>query len=108
MKIQKTQTRTEVIGVIGAGYVGLVTAATLASLGHEVVVVDVDADKIARLRHGDVPMVELGLPEQHDLEELQLVGFDVREQAQVLEGFVVEALRLVDHQHRHLPLGRAL
>ena len=63
MKIQKTQTRTEVIGVIGAGYVGLVTAATLASLGHEVVVVDVDADKIARLRHGDVPMVELGLPE---------------------------------------------
>ncbi|HET7350975.1 MAG TPA: UDP-glucose/GDP-mannose dehydrogenase family protein [Marmoricola sp.] len=63
MKIQKTQTRTEVIGVIGAGYVGLVTAATLASLGHEVICVDVDEEKIDRLRKGDVPMVELGLPE---------------------------------------------
>jgi len=53
----------ETIGVFGLGYVGLVTAATLASLGHDVVCVDIDAEKIRRLRAGDVPVVELGLPE---------------------------------------------
>ena len=51
------------IGVVGLGYVGLVTAATLASLGHDVVCVDIDAEKIRRLREGDVPVVELGLSE---------------------------------------------
>ncbi len=55
--------KSDTIGVIGLGYVGLVTAATLASLGHDVVCVDIDADKIRRLRAGDVPVVELGLPE---------------------------------------------
>ncbi len=88
MKIKKTQTRTEVIGVIGAGYVGLVTAATLASLGHEVIVVDVDEDKIARLRNGDVPMVELGLPEllhQHrDRLTWSLDGADVFARARIV------------------------
>ena len=49
--------------MVGLGYVGLVTAATLASLGHDVVCVDIDAEKIRRLRAGDVPVVEPGLTE---------------------------------------------
>ena len=49
--------------MIGLGYVGLVTAATLASLGHDVVCVDIDPEKIRRLRAGDVPVVEPGLSE---------------------------------------------
>jgi UDPglucose 6-dehydrogenase len=51
------------IGIFGAGYVGLVTGACLAELGHEVVVRDVVAEKVERLRAGDVPIYEPGLAE---------------------------------------------
>ena len=47
----------------GAGYVGLVTAACLAHLGHDVVCLDVDAARVARLRAGDLPVHEPGLDE---------------------------------------------
>jgi UDPglucose 6-dehydrogenase len=51
------------LGVIGAGWVGLVTAASFADLGHEVVVRDVDDGRIETLASGRVPMYEPGLPE---------------------------------------------
>ncbi|MHB1710222.1 MAG: UDP-glucose dehydrogenase family protein [Acidimicrobiales bacterium] len=46
------------VAVVGVGYVGLPTAATLAHLGHRVVCGDADADKIALLVQGKVPIVE--------------------------------------------------
>ena len=49
------------ITIFGSGYVGLVTGTCLADVGHEVVCVDVDADKIARLNRGEVPIYEPGL-----------------------------------------------
>jgi UDPglucose 6-dehydrogenase len=51
------------IGIFGAGYVGLVTAAGFAELGHEVVLYDVDAAKIATLIAGSLPIHEAGLLE---------------------------------------------
>ena len=53
----------EPIGVIGTGYVGLVTAAGFASLGSDVYCVDIDAEKIRGLEEGRVPIWEPGLPE---------------------------------------------
>lgn len=51
------------ISVIGCGYLGAVHAASMATLGHTVVGVDVDAGKIERLSAGTAPFYEPGLPE---------------------------------------------
>lgn len=49
------------VTVFGSGYVGLVTGACLAEVGNEVVCVDIDEGKIARLNQGEVPIYEPGL-----------------------------------------------
>ncbi len=46
------------VGVVGAGDFGLVTGAALASVGHEVVCMDADADKVALLASGSAPFYE--------------------------------------------------
>ena len=51
------------IAVIGTGYVGLTTGAYLAHLGHQVTCADIFEEKVARLRKGDVPILEAGLEE---------------------------------------------
>lgn len=51
------------VTVVGTGYVGLVQGACLADLGHEVVCVDIDADKIAQLNEGVSPIYEPGIEE---------------------------------------------
>src|ERR1035438_406632 len=51
------------VAVVGVGYVGLPTAATLAHLGHRVTCGDVDPAKVAMLEQGNVPIVEDHLEE---------------------------------------------
>jgi UDPglucose 6-dehydrogenase len=51
------------IAIVGSGYVGLVTGVCLADLGHDVILVDNDAAKLAALQRGEVPIHEKFLPE---------------------------------------------
>lgn len=51
------------LSVIGCGYLGAVHAAAMASIGHDVVGIDVDERKIASLSRGEAPFFEPGLPE---------------------------------------------
>jgi UDPglucose 6-dehydrogenase len=51
----------QTIGVVGVGWVGLVTAACFADLGHRVVAMDIDEAKVGALTRGDVPIHEPGL-----------------------------------------------
>jgi len=49
------------VTIFGTGYVGLVTGACLADSGNHVLCVDIDADKVARLQAGEIPIYEPGL-----------------------------------------------
>lgn len=51
------------ITVVGAGYVGLVTAACFAEFGHKVSLLEIDTEKLRILEHGGLPVAEPGLPE---------------------------------------------
>jgi UDPglucose 6-dehydrogenase len=49
------------IAIVGAGYVGLTTGACLADLGHSVTCIDIDGERVERLRAGELPIFEPGL-----------------------------------------------
>ncbi|WP_374086820.1 UDP-glucose/GDP-mannose dehydrogenase family protein [Methylomicrobium lacus] len=49
------------ITVFGSGYVGLVTGACMADVGNQVICMDIDADKVAKLQQGEIPIFEPGL-----------------------------------------------
>ena len=51
------------ISVFGIGYVGLVQAAVMAEVGHDVVCMDIDQAKVAKLQRGQVSIYEPGLAE---------------------------------------------
>ena len=49
------------ISIFGSGYVGLVQAAVFSEVGHDVICMDIDGDRIARIQNGDIPFFEPGL-----------------------------------------------
>ena len=51
------------ISIFGSGYVGLVQAAVFADVGHRVICMDIDAERVERLIRGEVPFFEPGLSE---------------------------------------------
>ena len=76
------------IAMIGAGYVGLVSGACLADFGHDVVCVDKDAERIAGLKRGEIPIYEPSLDE--------LVHSNVKEKRLAFTTELVEAVRTAD------------
>jgi UDPglucose 6-dehydrogenase len=70
------------IAVVGSGYVGLVAGACFADLGHDVILVDNDKEKLAALKDGQVPIHEKFLPELLNRHRGQRLSFsDDLEQA---------------------------
>ena len=57
----KTKFKARRLAFIGAGYVGLVSGTALAEIGHTVILVDNNKDKIAKLKKGEIPIFEPGL-----------------------------------------------
>lgn len=76
------------LAVIGVGYVGLVTGACLADIGHQVVCIDVDEDKIAGLSKGKLPIYEPGLDE--------VVARNVHDGRLVFSSDIQEGIRISD------------
>jgi UDPglucose 6-dehydrogenase len=74
----------EPIGVVGAGWVGLVTAACFAELGHRVVVREIVPEKVESLSRGEVPIHEPGLPELIERNRERLVF--TTEMTELLDG----------------------
>ena len=77
-------TEREPIGVVGAGWVGLVTAACFAELGHRVVVREIVPGKVESLRRGEVPIYEPGLTEMLERNRERLVF--TTEMSELLDG----------------------
>jgi UDPglucose 6-dehydrogenase len=76
------------VAMIGTGYVGLVSGACFADFGHVVTCIDKDAEKIARLERGEMPIFEPGLD--------QLVASNVREGRLFFARDAAEAVRGAD------------
>ena len=76
------------IAMIGSGYVGLVSGVCFADFGHKVTCIDVDADKIARLQAGVMPIYEPGLQE--------LVAKNVREKRLSFTTSIKEGMHKAD------------
>jgi UDPglucose 6-dehydrogenase len=76
------------VAMIGTGYVGLVSGACFADFGHVVTCIDKDAEKIARLRRGEIPIYEPGLE--------QLVASNMREGRLSFSTEAADAVREAD------------
>ena len=97
----------EPIGVVGAGWVGLVTAACFAELGHRVVVREIVPEKVEALRRGEVPIHEPGLPELIERNRERLTF--TTEMAELLDGPRLLFVLRADAAHllgRRGPLAR--
>jgi UDPglucose 6-dehydrogenase len=80
----------ETLTVVGAGYVGLVSAVGLAELGHEVHCIETDPNRLAMLRRGEVPFFEPGLEEAlRDRREQLHFASDYEQAAKVSRLFFV-------------------
>ena len=79
------------IAVVGSGYVGLVAGACFADMGHEVILVDNDQQKLAALKCGQVPIHEKFLPELLQRHRGQKLRFsdDLRQAAKDIRRFLL-------------------
>jgi UDPglucose 6-dehydrogenase len=91
------------IFIVGAGYVGLVTAVGMAGLGHQVTLADIDTAKIDRLREGHIPIFEPGLEEaMHEVADRLTFTTDLHPPAGVGYSFITVGTPLRDDGHLDL------
>ncbi|WP_405419968.1 UDP-glucose dehydrogenase family protein [Streptomyces erythrochromogenes] len=97
------------ISVIGCGHLGIPHAAAMAELGHEVIGVDIDQNKVDRLGAGECPIYETGLPEllaRHTAEGRLRFTTDMREAALFAELHFIGVGTPIDADGRSYDTGQ--
>ena len=97
------------VSVIGCGHLGIPHAAAMAELGHEVIGVDVDRDKVASLNDGQCPIFEPGLPEllaTHTASGRLRFTTDIREAAEFAELHFIGVGTPIDADGRSYDTGQ--
>ncbi|GGQ32277.1 UDP-glucose dehydrogenase family protein [Streptosporangium pseudovulgare] len=97
------------VSVIGCGHLGILHAAAMAQLGHQVIGVDVDQAKVDRLNAGECPIFEDGLPEllaRHTASGRLRFTTDIREAAAVAELHFIGVGTPIDADGRSYDTGQ--
>ena len=103
--VARPKTDLPAISIVGLGYVGAVSTACLASLGHPIVGVDVDTNKVSRIAAGETPIHEAELGDFGKGQKLPMVDL-IDEMVDLLRPFAEELGSVAEVEHARTMVRR--